>query len=428
MVETRILSLSHCISKQPIKGHPYWFHKHLTEAARQLKVPLVNLGPFDQESADIIGILAHPASLRSASSIFGLWDQDQDVSSFEKVLSGVNTQNVLHVYEGGFREFVFVLRILRKHKNVLALFNFNFTDPWHLLFSKRNLAAMLAVRIIRSEVAKLTPRFIAFAETQETAEKFSKRTSFHFTEYPLFSTISNQSTDRENKDRKFDAVFFPADEKELSIALETIGKLRDENSLHMPLIVPRWGLKLPSEKVSNLRKRGIHYYEEILSDDSYSALYASARIAVFPYETSYYQNTSSGRVLDAAAAGCYCIAPVESLPGRQIDRNGWGSSYTDLAQEVKLGLESWDSFVPRNVPTAAASLRILLEQASIAQQSRPVVLPGVPTNKHAQNLLLLTVLVLGTGFRSWVPRAFQGIKTLSRARVKTPKENRIIAS
>jgi hypothetical protein len=339
------------------------------------------------------------------------------VTKFKRILEeATSSNNIVHIYEGGFREFVFARRVLRNTPGLIALFNFNFTDPWHLLFERRTITARFAVHLIRSVLAEMKPHFVALAETKETAENFSKRTKINFFEYPLFSTTNNLSADRKVKDRDFDVAYFPADEAELAIVLEANKKLLKDNKLVRSLIVPRWGLKMSATEIMTLKGRGIEYQGDLLSRDAYSSLYASAKIAVFPYEASYYKNTSSGRVLDAAAAGCYCIAPSESLPGKQIERQGWGSSYRDLAQEIDAGLRAWEGFTSTNVPTAEATLSTLIQLANTARAN---AFETPQTKSQISDLVLFVSLVFGTGFRSWAPRIFQGLRALYNTRAQT---------
>lgn len=414
MNQTIFINLSHCITRDPIKGHPYWFHKTLLETANRIGLNLRTCGPKDQTSEAIIGLLEHSGSLRSATSVFGLWRQTAEVTAMEALLLESPKMAVLHVYEGGFRELLFVRRMMRKNSDLVVLFNFNLTDPWHLIFDKNTISAQIARRAIKRVILEMGSQFVSMAETQETARRFATNLESTVVQYPLFSTIESSGSSRGNKTRPVDVAFFPADTNELSLVLVALEKLSESDKSITALVVPRWGLQLTSAEKIALNQLGARYQEKILDASGYKELYASSKIAAFPYEAPYYLNTSSGRVLDAAASGCYCIAPKGSLPGNQIRREGWGSDYLEISSEIEAGLQRWEDFVPQNVPTAENSLRSLINLAQDAREKRGTR-PRSP--RRTPDYLLFTLIFLGTGFRSWAPRLAQATQKLLKTYV-----------
>jgi hypothetical protein len=130
---------------------------------------------------------------------------------------------------------------------------------------------------------------------------------------------------------------------------------------------------------------------------------------VFPYESSYYLNTSSGRLLDAASAGCYCIAPEKSLPGRQITREGWGSTYTEMIHEIEFGIQSWGDFAPGNVPSAENALHRLL---NLAINSNLKAYKNPWKSIYLPDWLVFSCVLFGTGVRSWGPRLFFALRAM----------------
>lgn len=414
MNQTIFINLSHCITRDPIKGHPYWFHKTLLEAANRIGLNLLSCGPKDQKSGEIVGLLEHSGGLRSATSVFGLWRQTAEVTAMEELLRESSKMAVFHVYEGGFRELLFVRRLLRKNSDVVALFNFNLTDPWHFIFDGHTIIAQIARRAIKRVILEMGSQFVSMAETRETALRFDTNLDTVFVEYPLFSTIETSGSARGNKIRPVDVAFFPADINELSLVLVALTKFSESNKPISALVVPRWGLQLSTTEKKALDQLGVRYQEKTLDADGYEALYASIKIAVFPYEAPYYLNTSSGRVLDAAASGCYCIAPKGSLPGNQIRREGWGSDYLEMSSEIETGLQAWECFAPQNVPTAENSLSSLI---ALAQAAREKLTTRARTPLGTPDFLLFTLIFLGTGFRSWAPRLVQATRTFLRTYV-----------
>lgn len=411
---TRFITVSNCITREAIKGHPYWFHKTLELAASKIGITLINCGPIDQECETIKGSLSHSGRLRSASSVFGLWDLSRDGVAVQKVLKEENGKNLVHFYEGGFREFILARMLLRSTPDVVVLFNFNYTDPWHLLADKKTLGAFLARIIVGNELRRFRARLVPLAETHETSIRFAGAFKSTFFQYPLFSTIPFSDTVRSNKERSFDAVFFPADTNELSLVVEAIERISRARQDFNPLIVSRWGLQLTSDEILKLQHKGIRYVGEVLDSDSYKSIYADCKLAVFPYESTYSRHTSSGRLLDAAMSGCFCIAPVESLPGRQISREGWGSAYKEMTDEVKLGLSSWEDFKPRNVPSAENSLRELLKLAKNASTKSS---PTTSIIFYLPDFVVFTLVLIGTGIRSWGPRIIQAYMAMRSAKL-----------
>lgn len=195
--------------------------------------------------------------------------------------------------------------------------------------------------------------------------------------------------------------------------MSAVQKLTEVTLLKI-LIVPRWGLKLSPSDIRNLKSTGIEFVEKVLNSAEYCELYSETKVAVFPYEDLNYRNTSSGRLLDAAAAGCYSIAPKSSSPGRQIEREAWGSSYTDMSTEILIGLRSWGDFKVQNVPNAENSLRNLVENNQLL---RAKVNSNSRRGTYVSDILLSAFLIFGTGFRSWAPRLIQALELLVKSRL-----------
>ncbi len=408
MSSFKFVTISNCATGKKSKGHPYWFHESLRIAAKTMNVDSLLCGPESENSTEIIGVLKHPGKLRAASSVFGMWQQGAEVAALERLFSQLSQQVVLHVYEGGFRELILVRRLMRSNRNSATLFNLNLADPWHLLAEGNSLASNLARKSLKRALEELRGRAVFFAETRETAELFTRNLGVEFSEYPLFATAVYSANQRSDKRRKYDAVFFPADQTELRLVINVIRAVQSKRATFRSLIVPRWSLKLNSDTKMVLQSLEASYLEETLLSHEYSALYSSAKIAIFPYEAPYYRHTSSGRVLDAAAAGCFCIAPSESLPGRQIDREGWGSSYSDMLTSVEVALMKWEDFVPGTVPTAENALAELTGISADFKRDQPVRI----RSKELSDVFLFVSLLLGTGVRSWLPRLIQAIKAV----------------
>ncbi len=405
----RVVNISHCITRDPVKGHPFWFHRSLEIAAQEIGLSLTHCGSIDQSSDSIRGSLIHSGRVRTASSVFGMWNLSKDTKAVSEVLNESSARSTIHIYEGGFREFLLARRLLRTYPKLTVLFNFNLTDPWHLIVEKRTIGAFLARTILSHEIRRMSTKFVPLAETRETSIRFSSAFKAKFVEYPLFSTIPTQRDERANKERSHDAVFFPADAHEMSRVLESIERVRNIRRDFKALIVPRWAFNLTSSELSYLAEQGINSVDGVLDVNAYKALYTDSKVAVFPYDSNYYLNTSSGRLLDAAAAGCYCIAPPASLPGRQILRQAWGSTYEEMSEEIALGLDLWKGFEPGTVPSAENSLRALMDlvmEANMKSTATPT--KGV----YVADFVVFTCILFGTGVRSWGPRLIQALQAL----------------
>lgn len=158
-------------------------------------------------------------------------------------------------------------------------------------------------------------------------------------------------------------------------------------------------------------KLGIEIKNGLLSENEYAELYHSAKIAVFPYIENYYRYTSSGRLLDATAAGCYALAPQGSLTANQAEREGWGSSFKSikLADEIAIALNAWPTFRATKAPTPEASLKFLLGISEGKTISRAL---NIKLLKEVEIYLLFCTIFLGTGLRSFAPKFIQAIKNI----------------
>jgi hypothetical protein len=407
--QVSIVTISCVAAKEPGKGHPFWFHNSLSRAARNLDVDYSTVGAMDQENEEILGALSHSGFERPASSVFAPWKMRADVSRIVALLRS-KPQPILHFYEGGFREFVLALFLLEQVQNSVALFNFNLTDPWQKVFAGQSIWSEIARHRVLGHLKVLGGRLIPFAETFETSKYFSTAIGAEFTQYPLFSSIQlEREGENLHKVRKYDVAFFPGDEAEFELVASSIEILAESGNSVSAVAVPRWGYALSAESQLRAAALGMVVRSDMLDAKEYGRLYLDSKLAVFPYIGEYYRHTSSGRLLDAAHAGCYSLAPRDSLAGNQAVREGWGESFQvgSLSESILRALTDWENYKIRAAPSPEATIEILAEAGLRA-------LSLLPSSRRARRSKYLTfyAIFLGSGFRSWAPRLLQGIQNL----------------
>jgi hypothetical protein len=211
------------------------------------------------------------------------------------------------------------------------------------------------------------------------------------------------------KARKYDLAFFPGDHNEFELVADALEQLRKAGSPHKTVVVPRWGYKLSEDCHIRAASLQMDIRTEMLDASAYATLYLDSKVAVFPYVGEYYRYTSSGRLLDAASAGCYSLAPQGSLTGSQAEREGWGESFEvqSLSSSILKALSVWDSYKILSAPAPEATIQELL-QSGVREDGLVVPTHGTRFGKY----LMFYMIFLGTGFRSWAPRVFQALQQL----------------
>ena len=414
--ELSLVTISCVATKEPTKGHPFWFHKALSDASPRLGVDYSTIGAMDQGCDHILGALSHSGRQRPASSVFAPWGMKDDVRRIKNLLR-TKPSIVFHIYEGGFREFILTLLLLEEVPNAVALFNFNLTDPWQKAFMGKRISSRLARHLVRGHLSRLGARLTPFAETFETARDFSTALGVNFIPYPLFSSIQvRRLGENSMKTRKYDVAFFPGDEGEFNLVARALQQIADSGHRITSIVVPRWGYALSNSSKILAEKLGIEIRAEMLDATAYGKLYLDSKLAVFPYVGEYYMHTSSGRLLDAARAGCYSLAPKGSLTGNQALREGWGRSFEldELADSILGGLSGWVNFKIAVAPAPDATLEALLRARGPVPESLYSV-----RRTRVWNYFTFYSIFLGSGFRSWAPRVLQAFRNFREVGTQT---------
>lgn len=221
--DVQLVTISCTVMREPSKGHPYWFHRTLGITAKKIGVSYSTIGPFDQQSTEIAGLLSHSGEFRPASSVFAFLGMRSDFSKINDLLIP-GGKYVVQIYEGGFREFVLALFLMHSRPDLKICFNFNLTDPWEKIFLDKRVSARIARGLVTKYLSKFSANLIPFAETYETADAFSTALGVKFRQYPLFSTL--QALDgltTSSKTRNFDVAFFPLLKMNSTLSLMQFG-------------------------------------------------------------------------------------------------------------------------------------------------------------------------------------------------------------
>jgi hypothetical protein len=142
--------------------------------------------------------------------------------------------------------------------------------------------------------------------------------------YPLFSSIPGQA---KPGNILTDMTFFPMGEEELNLCLKIHESVSQRISSVRAELVTRWGSKISDGLKVAAEIQGLKIQIGRLNQEEYESVYSRTRIAVLPYTGDYYKFSSSGRLLDAAASGCWVTAPEGSQTAMTIAKLGLGQSF-----------------------------------------------------------------------------------------------------
>lgn len=414
MSQPQIITVSTKASSVPNAGHDYWFHHTLQSAIRAENIRGVTAGAQSQDSSSIAGILKYSWEERQTSS-FWIWaGLRKDVSGILRIsrIAGQQTDTVYHFYEGGFREFFTAALLCRRSMRSTTIFNFNLTDPWHLLLAPRfDPLRTIVVWAIRDICRKLSGHLVLTAETSPLSELF-RASGFEITSiYPLFSSSKPSTSTSKKTNKPLDIAFFPNGKVEFELCEKVARALLvgGRTQANRMIFVPRWGYALTDDEQTSLTELKIPVLSGILNEADYSDLYASTVVSFFPYIGDYYKYSSSGRLLDALASGSRAYAPFESSLFATIQKLSGGGGFNpsnlenlipDLAFEFS---NRQDVGLPP--PTPQETVKAILRLAT-----RKVVPTSVDRAKFPWFSLAIASLVNFTlGFRPSLGRLIDSV-------------------
>lgn len=297
----------------------FWMHHAFQTAFSKIPgMQHITIGPKNSCPDWAVGALSLSPKMRQRLSHFPLVGLGVDLLRIQNTATNCFDEGSrihLHVYDGGFREYIIVLKLLSTNSHWTASFNFgNWLDPWSKLLlglakSPRGRFAKLFSRIFEN------PRILKYTETHALARLFPLD-KVGVNPYPSFSAIPSEETAvrpaREMiRNRPIDMVFFPESEEELEFSLVIIDSLASKVNRSLSLAIqPRWELELSEYWAHQLKSRNIRQFHRILPIELYVQMFRDSKIVVLPYKgLGHYRYQGSGRLRDAIAMGCRVLVP-----------------------------------------------------------------------------------------------------------------------
>lgn len=360
MSNLNIVTLAPLLSTEQSAGHVFWIHSTLHESFNENHyIKHLTVSPKKNAPDWAIGTLEISAKARRRFSHFPFFRLNRDVKSLESLLQsyfGRNSSVHIHVYDGGFREYLLVSRLLRLHPGRSSSFNFaNWLDPWakYLVnlgakkkwwgLSKKNEERFLG-----------NQKILMYTETKAFAGLFPN----WFPKpniYPSFSTIASliggALPAALSTEKSIDIIFFPETQEEVDFALDVVRDLglKIQGEIKSA-IQPRWGLNLSEDIKRKLRDTGVRLFRDHLPLSEFAEMFLQSKVVVLPYRRmAAYSVQGSGRLLDAISAGCKVIVPEATALEELCESDGQVRSASmnhslDVADLAAEHLESGASF------------------------------------------------------------------------------------
>jgi glycosyltransferase involved in cell wall biosynthesis len=395
-----VVTLAPWLPNQATSGHVYWFHKSLREAFESLGVRHYTVGPPGVSGLNISSLLRDSPSTRSKFSHFPLRHLWGDIRRIRSHLNRTPGKKIIHVYEGGIREYLLVALLSSICADTNVFFNICQVDPWLNAVQ----AGRWQHRTLVFTMRELGSKIFFTSETQELGEALGLWGAVITTEYPLFSNISVGSL--RDVVRDVDILAAPLGDEEAGICIEALETLENKSGVRLRVKFHlRWGSSLSDELRSRLKALGGELVEDKISSQEYSNLYLASKMVILPYQTSWhYLVQSSGRLLDALAAGAWVLVPENTVLARQVLQGGQGIAFNpyspdDLVEKISdsAQLEIGPRWSPHS-PLDTATL--------IYAHDFKIGAPANRTSRIRKIRLTLRLLILSSGLLLSSPREF----------------------
>lgn len=322
------ISLTYWMPPSPDASHVSWFYEELGAAFLRIGIRHQLISNYD----GIVGpnnltILSLSKEERHIASYIPLWHLELDVNNLFNSISKQPQLRVLHIYEGGLREFLLICLLQGKLNDLLIIFNFTLVDPWIKLFTLKTLRNTFFLRIFSNLFNVLKKNTIFLSETSEFKNILLKHSIKIVQNYPLFSQL--EASDSTFTERKVHVTFFPSTNDETRYCIRIMQLLLKQNAeINSFALQPRWGLIIDKELEGVLKKINTVIYKSNLAKSVYTLIYRTSNICFLPYTKSeHYAVQTSGRLLDVAAGGSIAFVPKNTALEKICLENGWGYAY-----------------------------------------------------------------------------------------------------
>jgi hypothetical protein len=314
MNKLNVVTLAPLLSSKQDSGHVYWFHSTLHETfLLNSAANHITLCPIKNSPEWGIGTFSLTAKGRQRLSHFPLFGLKIDILDSEANIRkhfGPNSQVHLHVYDGGFREYILVSELLERNKSWTSSFNFaGWLDPWVKYLDMGDKRIGSKENHI-GEMELNNPRILKYTETRALAKLFSG-VRLEPETYPSFSTLALIQNQSATTKKTTDVSFFPESEEELDFCLAVSERVSMATQGGVSFALqPRWKLTLSESRVKELEALGFKVFAANLMLEEYSDMFSESKVVVLPYRRSdFYKLQGSGRLLDALTSNCKVVVP-----------------------------------------------------------------------------------------------------------------------
>jgi hypothetical protein len=343
-----VVTIAPLLSSEANGGHVFWMHQAFQTSFSKIPgLKYITIGPKKFSPDWAVGSLSLSPKMRQRLSHFPLIGMNADIRNVEHAVSNCFNQTELihlHVYDGGFREYILVSRLLSRNPLWTVSFNFgNWQDPWTKVLLKigkstRRWIDKLFLRIFSN------PRIFNYAETRALSELFPG-TPVSVKIYPSFSAFPSAVMEADPmtsvaKARGIDVIFFPESAEELDLCLDVVEKLVPKVDRRLTLAIqPRWEFEISGPWVDQVRQFGISLFPRLLGMEDYVQMFRESKIVLLPYKRlSHYKYQGSGRLRDAITMGCRVLVPEGTALGElaEVYNSVWAVNLGDSEEIAKL--------------------------------------------------------------------------------------------
>lgn len=370
--------MNHIFSISPyFKGqdesHIYWFEESLKAVASRNGYAYSTCASVANPELNVSNCLTFKPVNRHKITFFPWLFIWRDVSAISSKCREVSGKPLIHVYDGGFREFITLILLLQKNQCATGVFNFTTLNPWIGLFEKATKVGDLSRKMLQRVKDNFGARLRLFADSLELVDALESRKGDFQGEYPMFSFIT---TDPSKVEKDNYVLLCPANAREFDLCMGAIEFVnsRVKEALDWTIQM-RWGGKPNQASIDSASRNKVRLVTEFLAAGDYVKLYDAAKVVVLPYlDRNYYKFQSSGRLLDSVKFGAKVVVPDNTVLSRKTQSNAWGHSFHGDSPESmgkSLIMAISEAGKPnRNQPNADSSFNVLFSNPALGDKSK----------------------------------------------------------
>lgn len=403
----RIIHLANRHHDEPSAGHGHWLNREYKNSCVREDAEFFLVAPkvsVDPQSYPLFVLDRHA---RGRLTYFPLLGLKTDFKRLRLLLQGSPKDSILHVYEGGLREFLLVSLLVSEFGELKSVFNFNLADPWHTAVRSKNWIVKYLWKQINALVVYCNKSVVYTAETKELASLLGARIVLPLREYALPPNVPFELSVRKiKKDWDFFIPVFGA--SELGIVMDALHELkRRTGKIYRVRIQPRWSGSLSPTALIEVDELDLELLPKVISQEEYVNTLIATSVVVLPYKNlEYYRFQSSGRVQDAVSLGAKVIVPATTSLSRQVLEASWGyefdsDSFLSLADAMEESLREQNEVSPKYKVVSPF-------ESIVSQANQAGSFPGVGHWSGSQEkrlgvrLMAASLLFLLSDFRSLV--------------------------